>query len=68
MALTKEQLIQFITKEMPDDSIVDITFSVEEPTDNNSLIGTHFGSATHMIRNSRRTYKGAMEINYTYSA
>lgn len=67
MTITKEQLIQFITEKIPNDSIFEIEVKMEKPSCNNALIDTTFGSATHIIRNSLKQYRGEINLSYRYS-
>jgi len=68
MTFTKKEFLRFLEEQISDQALLDVVFHVEEPIDNNSLTGTTFGSATHMIRNQRREHRGQFEVDYRYYA
>ena len=50
MLMDKQKIIDFFNRHYGDDDYFDVEMSVEEPPQDNSLVGTTFGSATHLTR------------------
>ena len=67
MTLTKEQLIEMLQIQIPEDTIISVTKEVKRPQENNFLIGTTFGSVQHMILSDEK-YTSNYSVNIQYKA
>ena len=54
MIMTKAELIEFLNERFSADTTFEISLELQATPDDNSLIGTTFGSAQHLIRSAAK--------------
>jgi hypothetical protein len=66
MLIDKNELLEMIDKDFSDNSMFELSIEIIPPDDSyNTLIGTEYGSAQHLIRRDSQTEKGCWVIKYT---
>lgn len=68
MFVDKNQLIELITENVPDNSAIDVTLSVSRPISDNTLIGAPYGSVSNILSRSSVEFAGEIVIQYRYNA
>lgn len=64
MYMTKNDLLNFIDRELPENSVIELTQELARPIDIDYLKG-YGGNPTDIVGTS--TEKGSLNINYKYS-